>query len=469
MKHFFSTLKAAVIVAIAAGTLIGCSSKDEEPLSADNILRSFDVLMSNNKDMPQSSYGVISGNIIYLTLPKGSSSMKYIPTYNNGEGSHLVISQREVLSGIDETALPDNSSVISVAPDGSTMEYTLLVREGDSRIDHSVYQMMKDYSIPGVSLCITQNEELSYAAGYGYADEEKKERTLPTHLFRLASMSKCQTSICIMRLIEDGKLSITDRVFGDKGILKDEFSGPYVSGADRVTIQDLLEHTSGWTSDPDPMFTSDSRFYGKSLDDRIKYVIGNIQQTYQPGTKYSYYNLGFGILGRVIEKVSGQPYEQFLKEKIHAPLGITNIHVGGDRAGRRADEVVYYSQDGTNGYGNDMKVIAAAGGLIASGVDLMKLMCGVDYGTKVPDILKKETLDLMYTPSEAYSRYAKGWRVNYPGSNKHWASYHSGNLAGTGVLWVRGNNGRNAVILCNSRSYKDGFDDALYTILLDII
>ncbi len=468
MKNICTLFKIAVATFAAALIIVSCSKQEKEPLSSDNILRSFDLQMSNNPYLKQSSFGVISGNIIYLTIPQGQSSQKFIPTYNNGNGSYLVIGQREILSGIDETTLPDNSSVISVAPDGSTIEYTLLVREGDARIDYSVYQLMKEYSVPGVSLCITQNEELSYSAGYGYADAENKVRTLPTHLFRLASMSKCQTSICIMKLIEEGKLSISDRVFGDKGILKDDFPGPYVSGADAVTIQDLLEHTSGWTSDPDPMFTSDSRFYGKSLDDRIKYVIGNVKQTYPPGTQYSYYNLGFGILGRVIEKISGQPYEQFLKENIHAPLGITNIHVGGDRAGRRADEVVYYSQEGTNGYGNDMKVIAAAGGLIASGVDLMKLMCGVDYGTKVPDILKKETLDLMYTPSAAYSRYAKGWRVNYPGNN-NWASYHSGNLAGTGVLWVRGNNGKNAVILCNSRSYKDGFDDALYTILLDVI
>ena len=468
MKKILNLFKIAVATFTAALIIVSCSKKDEEPLSSDNILKSFDIQMSNNPQLKQSCYGVICGNIIYITVPQGQGSLKFVPTYNNGNGSHLVIGQREILSGIDETTLPDNSSVISVAPDGTTTEYTLLVREGDTRIDHSVYQLMKDYSIPGVSLCITENEELSYSAGYGYADVENRVRTLPTHLFRLASMSKCQTSMCVMKVIEDGRLSITDKVFGENGILKDEFPGPYVSGADRVTIQDLLEHTSGWKSDPDPMFTSDKRFYGKSLNERIKYVIGNVKQTYQPGTKYSYYNLGFGILGKVIEKVSGQPYELFLKEKIHAPLGITNIHVGGDRSGKRADEVVYYSQDGTNGYGNDMEVIAAAGGLIASGTDLMKLMCGVDYGTKVPDILKKETLDLMYTPSAAYSRYAKGWRVNYP-VNNHWASYHSGNLAGTGVLWVRGNNGKNAVILCNSRSYKDGFDDALYTILLDVI
>jgi CubicO group peptidase (beta-lactamase class C family) len=115
-----------------------------------------------------------------------------------------------------------------------------------------------------------------------------------------------------------------------------------------------------------------------------------------------------------------------------------------------------------------MHLIRALGGLIASTDELMKVVASVDYGDVFPDILKKETLDLMYTPSEAYNRYALGWRVNYP-YYPDWSSYHGGTLAGTGTLMAR-DKSRDAasVVLCNSRSYLEGFDDSMYD-LLDMV
>ena len=180
------------------------------------------------------------------------------------------------------------------------------------------------------------------------------------------------------------------------------------------------------------------------------------------------------MLGKVIEKVTGKDFESYLREDVLSKAGVTEIYVGGDRSHKRENECVYYSQDGMNGYGNDMEMIKAAGGIIASAPALMKLMAHIDYGTKVPDILKKETLDLMYTPSKAYDHYGLGWRLNHTVFD-NWASYHSGNLAGTAAIWMRGYNGVSATVLCNSRSYleipgNDGgsFDDYLFTLLEDI-
>jgi CubicO group peptidase (beta-lactamase class C family) len=176
--------------------------------------------------------------------------------------------------------------------------------------------------------------------------------------------------------------------------------------------------------------------------------------------------MGFGILGKVIEKITGKGYETYLKEVL-ATAGVTDIHIGGNRSQRRANEVVYYSQNGTDGYGNEMDVIAAAGGVIASSEQMMKLMFHIDGRSKIPDIISAQTRQTMLTASSAYNRYALGWRLNhsfYPGS-----FYHSGNLAGTASMWVMGNDGTNCVVLCNSRSYIDGFDDEMYALLRDIL
>ncbi len=177
--------------------------------------------------------------------------------------------------------------------------------------------------------------------------------------------------------------------------------------------------------------------------------------------------MGYGILGKIIEKVSGKKYETYLKEVL-AEAGITDIHVGGDRSQKRPNEAVYYSQDGYNGYANEMEVIAAAGGVIASTEQMLKLLTHIDGKPNIPDILSPQTRELMLTKSinAGNNFYALGWRGGhrlYPDSY-----YHSGNLAGTAVMWVMGPR-FNVVLLMNSRSYQAGFDDNMYYLLADIL
>ena len=84
----------------------------------------------------------------------------------------------------------------------------------------------------------------------------------------------------------------------------------------------------------------------------------------------------------------------------------------------------------------------------------------MDGNTKVPDIITPQTRSMMLTPSAANNRYALGWMVNHSLFFKN-CCYHTGNLAGTAVMWVMGN-GMNTVVLCNSRSYIESFDNELY-------
>ena len=365
----------------------------------------------------------------------------------------------------------DFSGVVTVevtAENGKALQYKLLVKNGRQEFDNLIYQCMAKYDIPGISFAFSKNEEIAYCSGLGFAITETEERTTPGHLFRLASISKQFTTLCILKLYEAGKLTLDDRVFGTGGILEQEY-GNVTPRAAAVTIRHLLQHTSGWGSDPDPMFSS--AFTGQTLDQRIRYMLGTTQA--EPGTVFTYSNMGFGILGEVIKKVSGQPYEEYLKAVL-SEAGITDIHVGKDRAGRRPNEVVYYSQNGYNGYANPMDVIAAAGGVIASTEQMLQLLFHIDGRPIVPDIIQPATRIQMLTPSAIYPRYALGWRRGHKFFPD--AAYHSGNLAGTATMWVMGSSetaagsGVNCVVLCNSRSYMtdpDGttFDDGLYILM----
>ena len=115
-----------------------------------------------------------------------------------------------------------------------------------------------------------------------------------------------------------------------------------------------------------------------------------------------------------------------------------------------------------------MEVIGACGGLTATPDALIKFVSGIDYYPNVHDFLKKETLDLMYTPSKCYNNYGLGWRLNHS-TLSNWGSYHGGNINGTATILVRGKNGVTCAVLCNSRSYTSGFDTALYLLADDII
>jgi CubicO group peptidase (beta-lactamase class C family) len=458
--HLLKFVQVAIFVLI----LLASCSKEEQPKVKSNLnsISSFSFSKTENPLLTVEAVGVIADRTIFITLPDGISLNSLTPRFSISSAATISYSGALIESGKRQLNFSETVTLRVTAESGRTADYKILVKNGENAFDQVLYAFMQKYSIPGISYAITEDEEIVYKSGLGFAVTETDTRTTPSHLYRLASVSKQFTSLCIMKLMERGKLTLDQKVFGTSGILASEFTG-VTERAASVTIRHLLEHTSGWTSDPDPMFTSS--FSGQSLSQRIDYVLKSTQK--EPGTSFSYYNMGFGILGKVIEKVSGKGYEAFLKEVL-AEAGVTDIHVGGDRSQRRANEVVYYSQDGMNGYGNPMDVIAAAGGVIASVEEMMKLMFHIDGRGKIGDIITPSTRTTMLTPSSVYNRYALGWRCNHSSLfSGSW--YHSGNLAGTASMWVMGGDGINCVVLCNSRSYISGFDDEMYVMLNDLL
>ena len=198
---------------------------------------------------------------------------------------------------------------------------------------------------------------------------------------------------------------------------------------------------------------------------------------YAIGT-FDYNNANFGILGLVVEAITGKGFMQYLKEDVYGPAGIEDIYGGmNDESDTRDNETLYYGQDGKNPYGNNVEVGVAAGGVIASTPALMQLMACLDYKPGVEDIFPAEILDLMYTAKSGmvdgsgnvWNRYGLGWRVNYPATGfSNWAAYHGGTLAGVCTIWARGKNNVNGVVLCNSRSYNQSIDDRMWEMLRDI-
>ena len=325
-------------------------------------------------------------------------------------------------------------------------------------LDNDIAAFMSRFNVPGLSLAVTKNGKLVYAKGYGVQDQEMMVPVDTSNLFRIASLSKFITATGIMQFIESGDLHMNDKVFGPGAVLGTEYGTlPYPTRVSNITIKNLLQHEiGGWgNASSDPAFAQSSL----NRKDLISWAIDNRPLTDDPGTKLDYSNLGYMILGQVIEKLSGQDYESYIRENVLEPSGVENMQVAGSKlADRKVNEVKYYGQNGQNPYGYADGMLARihpAGGWIASAIDLLRIMTHIDGFTTVPDILQPSTLTIMTTPSNN-SVYASGLRVN--GSNNWW---HGGSLSGTRTWIVRAANGYCWSILTNTRSTDSDFTTAL--------
>ncbi len=339
-----------------------------------------------------------------------------------------------------------------------------------SSIDHSVSSFLQRNDMAGASVAIAKEGKLVFSKGYGWADKDNRVRTEPYHLFRVASVSKLITAAGIMKLAEEGKLKLDDHVFGPDGILNQPPYDIYIDhNVEDIKVEHLLNHSGGWTNRwGDPMFIPHAvaRGLGKELpvdaEDIIHYMLGK-RLHFKPGTMSSYSNLGYAILGKIIEKASGEDYESYIKTNLLYPLGIFDMRLGGSYLTERAElEVKYYEPSDTylvtdhkseekvpRSYGgNDIRTLGPAGGWLASSTDLLKFMLAIDGMNLPEDILKKESIETMTTPVKKYLD-PMGWR----GVRKNYW-YRTGTLAGTSALMVRNDNGISYVVLFNSSTWK---------------
>ena len=297
-------------------------------------------------------------------------------------------------------------------------------------IDDTVLAAMTASGIQGLSLAIARRGKLVFAKGYGKADDSGAMHT--DNRFRIASVSKPITSIAIMKLIETGRLDMSDKVFGRGAVLGELYAAERNLGrwVDDITIQNLLEHTAGGWSNQ----SNDPMFMNKSYDhaELIKWVIEDVPLTNRPGTKYAYSNFGYCVLGRVIERVTGKSYLQFVRETVLWPSRAYGMTIGGDRlSDRKSDEVKYFYTNSSSPYNMKVARMDSHGGWIASPIDLVRVGVRVDGFSSKADILAPATIDLMTTKSNV-SSYAKGWSVN---NADNW--WHNGSLPGTKSIFVR--------------------------------
>ncbi|MGA8612608.1 MAG: serine hydrolase domain-containing protein, partial [Xanthobacteraceae bacterium] len=190
------------------------------------------------------------------------------------------------------------------------------------RLAHLAADLMDWYEAPGLSVAIAIKGEPVYVQAFGFADKERQETLTAKHRFRIASVTKPITSAGILLLMQAGRLRLTDHVFGPNSILGDEYkTPPNRQDIERITVEHLLTHTSdGWPNDHD-----DPMFKNKEMSHRelINWALETEPLRWEPGYRYAYSNFGYCLLGRVVEKITNQKYDQYIVSALLGPSGIS--------------------------------------------------------------------------------------------------------------------------------------------------
>jgi CubicO group peptidase (beta-lactamase class C family) len=315
-----------------------------------------------------------------------------------------------------------------------------------SKIDELI-EVFHEYGQFNGSVLVSEGGEVIFKKGYGLANMEWNIPIKPDTKFRIGSITKQFTSMLILQLVGKKKIDL-------EGKLSDYLLYYREDSGEKVTIHHLLTHTSGI-----PSYTGLPNFFDEvsrnpyPVEEFIKtYCSGDLE--FEPGSKYVYNNSGYFLLGAIIEEVTGQSYEDVLKEKILEPVGMTNTGydhhdalIPNRAAGyeKRAGEYV-------NAPYLDMSLPFAAGSLYSTVEDLYLW----DQALYTDKLLSKELKELMFKPHvpAGGSHYAYGWMVgekSFPKSKvKVKRIAHGGGINGFNTLIDRLVKDRHLVVLFNN-------------------
>lgn len=307
--------------------------------------------------------------------------------------------------------------------------------------DKYMEQTLKDWNTPGAGVGIVVKGRLVFAKGYGYRDYEKKLPVTPNTLFQIASNTKLFTSVSIGMLVAEGKLDWDKPIRQFVPII--QFATEDLNNS--VTIRDMLSHRTGISRHDLIWYKSD--FTRKELFDRLKYL--EPSQPIRQGFLYN--NMMFAASGYIVEYLSHETWEDFVRARIFKPLDMNNSIFSIDEMTKRPDCFVPYNErrDTTTlyriPYYEEAQGIGPAGSIISNINDLSKwliaLMNGGAYEGK--QVIPPEVVRATLTPSIALpniqledagyteifnSVYGMGrWFASYRG---HYLAYHGGDLDG---------------------------------------
>jgi N-acyl-D-amino-acid deacylase len=351
--------------------------------------------------------------------------------------------------------------------------------------DEFMTSLIRKWDIAGASLALARDGRLLLARGYGVADRERKLPVEPESLFRLASLSKTITAVAVLQLVQEGRVGLDDKVLpllGELGPRPERVADARVRD---ITVRHLLQHSGGFNRarSRDPVFMPRAaeaarRQGGRLPPDCPAILRDSLEQAldFAPGAYYAYSNVGYCILGRVVERVSGIGYEQYVRERILSPAGATGLRIGRTLEAAPG-EVRYYEYRGATpvkampglgpaqarrAYGAfAVETMDAYGGWIGAPTQYLRFLLAID-GRRGGALLERRMLvemnaypGLPGAPGDDEEKLAGpvyyGLGTNARALRNGVNLWHGGSLDGTSALAVRSADGYAWVAVFNGR------------------
>lgn len=344
---------------------------------------------------------------------------------------------------------------------------------GLEEMEKKIKRYLERWEINGAQLAVSRNDSLLYAKGFGWADKEAGIQMQPTNIMRIASVSKLLTAVGIMKLADEGKIKLTDKVFGKNGILNDTTFTNAIKDPRYfdINIEQLLRHKAGFTTGAgDPMFSTryiimQNKLASPPDNHELMKILLKRKLGYTPGTAKRYSNVGYTLLSMIIEKKTGQSYADFMTEEIFKPAGCFDFHIAGNyQKDKRKNEVKYYMHKGSEPvfeynnsgrmvekcYGeNDIPNLKGAGAWCGSAAELSRFVASIDMQPEIEDIISKQSI-MQMTKEMPEHDFSIGW--NFTPQKGPWI--RTGSLSGTSAIILRYNDGECWILLTNTSTWK---------------
>lgn len=310
--------------------------------------------------------------------------------------------------------------------------------------DDRIEALMKQQKIPGCAVAYSEGGQLKFSKGYGYADLEQSVKMTPGHVHELASVSKQFTSACILKLREQGKISLADPI--------SKYFEKSPSEWKKVTLRNLLQHTGGLPDYLSAVRNPADELTASQMIDAIR----EKPPLFEPGTKWQYSNSGYMVLGHIVSKVSKQTLGAFLEKEVFGPAGMKTAIWNDTRAvvpNRAEGYTVRNGLVAKEDFTSTTLSQTGDGEVMASALDLIAW----DAALRAGRVLNAESQRLMSEVSEASKKTENGATTGYglgvmiARKDGKLRQSHSGGWMGTSTYlarWV--DEDRCLVVLCNS-------------------
>ena len=344
------------------------------------------------------------------------------PLAGLGAASNLVsgaMRQATVTPGTAPTSALDAPAppLAAILSPASTGQLAPAILDRATQMDAYLSGLAKQDAFSGAVLVAYQGHVL-VSRGYGLANREQALAATAHTRFRLASVTKPLTAIGVLRLVAQGRVNL------DAAICT--YFAPCPPAWQPLTVAHLLHHTSGLADYAD--FADFPNF--EQLPATPEQVVARFRDlplTFAPGSLYDYCNSNFLLLSLIIERVTGQPYADYMRAELFAPLGMENTGL---------DPGDFSPLGGTRGYASgaldiplNVSNLYGAGNLYSTVEDLYKLTQALDTGSLLPPDLVTQ----MTTPG--LGRYGLGWMIEQRGPNR--LVYHPGSMSGVATWFGR--------------------------------